>query len=290
MATRTVTRPASQWIARDRQWALSERPILMGVINVTPDSFSDGGRFPDPEAAVAHGLALIGQGANIVDVGGESSRPGSEPVPAEEELNRTIPVVEGLVAQGAAVSIDTTKAAVGEAALAAGACIVNDISAGRLDSALPATAAQHGAGYIAMHMQGTPKTMQSAPEYEDVVAEVCAFLEERVEALTAAGIARGAIAVDPGIGFGKTLDHNLALLARIDRLVDLGLPVVIGCSRKSFIGNVTGAETGDRLPGTLAAHLWAWARGVQILRVHDVAEARQAAAVWQAIHAGGQAA
>jgi len=290
MATRTVTRPASQWIARDRQWALSERPILMGVINVTPDSFSDGGRFPDPEAAVAHGLALIGQGANIVDVGGESSRPGSEPVPAEEELNRTIPVVEGLVAQGAAVSIDTTKAAVGEAALAAGACIVNDISAGRLDSALPATAAQHGAGYIAMHMQGTPKTMQSAPEYEDVVAEVCAFLEERVEALTAAGIARGAIAVDPGIGFGKTLDHNLALLARIDRLVDLGLPVVNGCSRKSFIGNVTGAETGDRLPGTLAAHLWAWARGVQILRVHDVAEARQAAAVWQAIHAGGQAA
>jgi dihydropteroate synthase len=262
----------------------------MGIINVTPDSFSDGGRFIDPEAAVAHGLALMEQGADILDIGGESTRPGSDSVTEEEELRRVMPVVENLVSQGAAVSIDTSKSSVGAAALAAGACIVNDVSAGRFDAALPTAAAEHGAGYIAMHMQGNPTNMQAAPKYEDVVAEVCAFVEERAEALGRAGIPREAVAVDPGIGFGKALEHNLALLAHIDRLVDLGMPVVVGCSRKSFIGKIADAEVDERLPGTLAANLWAWARGVQVLRVHDVAEARQAIAVWQAIHAGGQAA
>ncbi len=259
----------------------------MGVLNVTPDSFSDGGRFLDADAAVARGMQMVEEGADLIDVGGESSRPGAEPVSADEEIRRTEPVVQALAEAGAAVSIDTTKAAVARVALAAGAVAVNDISAGRLDEGLPAVAAEFGAGYVAMHMRGTPQTMQIDPRYEDVVTEVVSFLEERAEALERAGVRRESIALDPGIGFGKTSGHNLTLLAHIDRLVELGRPVVIGCSRKSLIGDLTGAAVDRRLPGSLAAHLWAWQRGVQVLRAHDVAETAQALTLWQAI-AGGR--
>ena len=211
----TVIHPAVAWAARDRRWALRERALLMGVLNVTPDSFSDGGRFLDADAAVARGMQMVEEGADLIDVGGESSRPGAEPVSADEEIRRTEPVVQALAEAGAAVSIDTTKAAVARVALAAGAVAVNDISAGRLDEGLPAVAAEFGAGYVAMHMRGTPQTMQIDPRYEDVVAEVVSFLEERAEALERTGVRRESIALDPGIGFGKTSGHNLTLLAHI---------------------------------------------------------------------------
>ncbi len=256
----------------------------MGILNVTPDSFSDGGRFLDPDSAVRHGLELVEAGAAIVDVGGESSRPGSRRIPADEELRRVLPVIRGLVAQSdCVISVDTMKSEVARRALDAGAHIVNDISAGRWDPEMFGVVAAYGAGMVLMHMQGEPETMQRNPEYGDVVKEVRDFLVARLGACVEAGIARDSVAVDPGIGFGKTLEHNLELLAAIQRLKEVGRPVVIGASRKSFIGLLTGREVGERLAGSLAVAAYCVLRGADILRVHDVAETRDVVELIQAL-------
>jgi dihydropteroate synthase len=249
---------------------------IMGVVNVTPDSFSDGGEFLDPERAVAHGERLAGDGAHILDVGGESTRPGAEPVAAEEELRRVLPVVEALAGGDAAVSIDTAKADVARRALEAGATIVNDVSAFRFDPDLAAVVAGAGVECCLMHMLGEPRTMQRDPRYDDVVSDVRAFLEERVAFAVAEGVSEERIWVDPGIGFGKTLEHNLELLRRLDEIVAIGRPVVIGTSRKSFLGRLTGRNEKERIPGTIATNVLALERGATIFRVHDVAEARDA--------------
>jgi dihydropteroate synthase len=256
---------------------------LMGVVNVTPDSFSDGGLYLDPEAAIAHGRELAAAGAEILDVGGESTRPGAEMVPEEEELRRVVPVIQGSVATGAQISVDTSKAAVAAAALDAGAAIVNDVTALRGDPEMAALCAERGATVALMHMRGDPRTMQDDPRYDDVVAEVKAFLAERLEAATAAGIAAERIWLDPGIGFGKTAAHNMELLRRLGELRELGRPLVIGTSRKSFIGRVDGSAAGERLGGTIASSVLAAAEGAEVLRVHDVAEMRQALTVATAI-------
>jgi dihydropteroate synthase len=256
---------------------------LMGVVNVTPDSFSDGGLYLDPEAAIAHGEELARDGAEILDVGGESTRPGAEEVSLEEELRRVEPVVAGLAAGAAAISIDTSKAAVAAAALAAGATIVNDVTALRGDPEMASLCAERGATVVLMHMLGTPRTMQDEPRYADVVADVEAFLGERLEAATAAGIGEERIWLDPGIGFGKTAAHNLELLRRLGELRRLGRPLVVGTSRKSFIGRVDGSDAGARLGGTIASSVLAAAEGADVLRVHDVAELRQAMTVATAI-------
>jgi dihydropteroate synthase len=249
---------------------------LMGVVNVTPDSFSDGGLYLDSGAAIAHGRELVAQGAAILDVGGESTRPGAEVVPAEEELRRVVPVIEGLAGAGAEVSVDTSKAAVAAAAIEAGAAIVNDVTALRGDAEMAGLCAERGVTVVLMHMLGNPRTMQENPVYEDVVDEVKAFLAERVEAALAAGIAEERIWVDPGIGFGKTAGHNLELLRRLGELRELGRPLVVGTSRKSFIGKVDGSAPSERLGGTIATSVWAVNEGANVLRVHDVADVRQA--------------
>ena len=251
------------------QWDTT-RTLVMGVLNVTPDSFSDGGRYLDVEGAVAHARAMAAAGADIIDVGGESTRPGAEPVSAEEELRRAVPVIQRL--PDLLVSIDTTKAVVAEKALAAGARIVNDISALRFDERMVEVVRDHGAGVVLMHMQGTPRTMQHDPRYDDVVREVHEFLAERIGFAEAHGVNKRQIAVDPGIGFGKTAEQNLELLAQLERFRDLGCPMVIGASRKSFIGKILGREAPDRLPGSLAATVWATLGGANVARVHDVAE------------------
>ncbi|HEX4669022.1 MAG TPA: dihydropteroate synthase [Solirubrobacterales bacterium] len=256
---------------------------LMGVVNVTPDSFSDGGLYLDPEAAISHGEDLARAGAGILDVGGESTRPGAESVPVAEELSRVLPVIEGLAGGKAAISVDTSKAAVAKAALDAGAEIVNDVTALRGDPEMAARCAEHGATVVLMHMLGTPRTMQDQPHYDDVVAEVKAFLSERIEVAMAAGIAEERIWLDPGIGFGKTAAHNLELLRRLAELRELGRPLVIGTSRKSFIGKVDGSDAGERLGGTIASSVLAAAEGAEVLRVHDVAEVSQAMAVAAAV-------
>jgi len=256
---------------------------LMGVVNVTPDSFSDGGLYLDPEAAIAHGRELAAAGAEILDVGGESTRPGAEAVPAEEELRRVVPVVRGLRQLDCHVSVDTSKAPVAAAALDAGATIVNDVTALRGDPEMAALCAERGATVVLMHMRGDPRTMQDDPRYDDVVTEVKGFLAERVEAATVAGIAEERIWLDPGIGFGKTAAHNLELLRRLGELRELGRPLVVGTSRKSFIGRVDGSAAGERLGGTIASSVLAAAEGADVLRVHDVAEMRQALAVAAAI-------
>ena len=256
---------------------------LMGVVNVTPDSFSDGGLYLDPAAAIAHGRELVEQGAEILDVGGESTRPGAEPVAVEEELRRVVPVVEGLADAGVPISIDTSKAAVAAAALQCGATIVNDVTALREDPEMPPLCAERGAGVVLMHMRGEPRTMQANPVYDDVVAEVRDFLAARLQAAVAAGIAEERVWLDPGIGFGKTTAHNLELLRRFGELRELGRPLVIGTSRKGFIGRVDGSAAGDRLGGTIATSVWAAAEGAEVLRVHDVAEVRQAIAVTTAV-------
>jgi len=258
-------------------------PSLMGVVNVTPDSFSDGGRFLDPDAAIAHGLELVEQGADILDVGGESTRPGAEEVSAEEERARVEPVVRGLAAAGHTVSIDTSKPAVAEAALDAGASIVNDVTALRGDPGIGGLCAERGAGLVLMHMRGDPRTMQEEPRYEDVVGEVKAFLAERLEVAVGAGVAAERIWLDPGIGFGKTLEHNLELLRRLGELRELGRPLVVGTSRKSFIGKLDGSEVGDRIGGTIASSVLAAAEGAAVLRVHDVAAMADALKVADAI-------
>jgi dihydropteroate synthase len=279
------------------EWKLvcGARAGVMGIVNVTPDSFSDGGRFLDPDAGVAHGIALAGQGADVLDVGGESTRPGAAPVPADEELRRVIPVVERLAATTSVpVSVDTTKADVARAAIDAGASVVNDVSAGQLDPDILGVAADAGAGYVVMHMQGQPRTMQADPRYDDVVAEVGNFLADRVGAARAAGIPEGAIAADPGIGFGKTVEHNLRLLAGLPAIAErVGVPVMVGASRKTFVGKVlarAGAASGDlpvdqREEGTLATVVWAVERGASIVRVHDVLPAVGAVRLLDALRA-----
>jgi dihydropteroate synthase len=257
---------------------LDMTPKLMGVVNVTPDSFSDGGLYLDPGAAIAHGRELVADGAGILDVGGESTRPGAEPVAEAEELARVVPVIEGLADLEVAISIDTSKAAVAGAALDAGAEIVNDVTALRGDPEMAALCADRGATVVLMHMAGTPRTMQESPTYNDVVAEVTAFLAGRLEAATAAGIAEERIWLDPGIGFGKTAEHNMELLRRLGELAELGRPLLVGASRKSFIGKVDGSGPGERLGGTIAASVLAATKGAEVLRVHDVAEACQALA------------
>jgi dihydropteroate synthase len=259
------------------------KPKLMGVLNVTPDSFSDGGQLCGPGAAAERAQALAEAGAGIIDLGGESTRPGAEAVPAEVERERVEPVVAGLAAAGAAVSIDTSKAPVAAAALDAGAGIVNDVTALRGDPDLAALCAERGAGVVLMHMQGDPRTMQENPQYEDVVDDVRAFLAERVEAAVAAGIDEERIWLDPGIGFGKTLEHNLELLRRLGELRELGRPMVVGTSRKSFIGKIDGSPAGERLGGTIASSVLAAAAGAEVLRVHDVGEAAQALAMAGAV-------
>ena len=254
-------------------------PVVMGVINVTPDSFSDGGEWLDPEAAAAHGRALAQHGAAILDVGGESTRPGAEPVGEAEELARVVPVLERLAGAGARLSIDTSKAAVAAAALDAGASIVNDVTALRGDPAMAALIAARRCDCCLMHMLGEPRTMQSDPRYDDVVDDVKAFLAQRLEFAEAQGIAAERIWLDPGIGFGKTVDHNLELLRRLDELLELGRPIVVGTSRKSFIGRITGRGVHERVPGTIATNVLALARGASIFRVHDVPEACDALAV-----------
>jgi len=251
----------------------------MGVINVTPDSFSDGGEWLDATAAVEHGRALVADGAAILDVGGESTRPGAGPVDEAEELARVVPVLEALAGVEARLSIDTSKAAVAAAGLDAGAAIVNDVTALRGDPEMAPLIAQRGCDCCLMHMLGEPRTMQSDPRYDDVVADVKAFLEQRLEFAVAQGIAEERIWLDPGIGFGKAVDHNLELLRRLDELVALGRPIVIGTSRKSFLGRITGRDAHERVPGTIAANVLALARGASIFRVHDVPEARDALAV-----------
>ena len=272
-----------------RPWAglALDRPRLMGVLNVTPDSFSDGGRFAGAEAAVAHGKALAAAGADIVDVGGESTRPGAEPVAPDEEIRRVEPVVRGLAEAGILVSIDTRRAAVMRAALAAGARIVNDVTALAGDAASLAIVAGSGAAVALMHMEGDPRTMQDDPRYDDVLLDVLEFLEGRVALCARAGIARERIAVDPGIGFGKRDPHNLALLARLALFHGTGCALLVGASRKSFIGRLGGGGPRDRLGGSLAAALHAAGQGAQILRVHDVAETRQALALQAAIAGAG---
>lgn len=261
------------------------RPTLvMGIVNVTPDSFSDGGQYCDVDAAVSHGLDLAQQGAAILDIGGESSRPGAAPVSEQEELNRVIPVIEGLAARTQVpLSIDTMKPAVARAALAAGASIVNDIAANRTDDIMWRLVAETGAGYVAMHMQGLPQTMQARPVYEDVVAEVKDFFRDRMERLNAAGVAADQVVFDVGIGFGKTLEHNLQLLSALRSFTTLERPVLLGVSRKSFIGALTGANVAERLPGSLACACLAVAADVQIIRTHDVIETVQAIRVTEAI-------
>ncbi len=250
---------------------------LMGIVNVTPDSFSDGGLFLDPAAAVAHGRRLFEQGADLVDVGGESTRPGSEPVTADEEADRVIPVVAALVTAGIPVSVDTSKAEVARAALSAGAVAVNDVTA-LSDPDMAKVVAGSDAGLVLMHMQGTPRTMQTDPHYEDVVAEVRDFLLDRAAAAVAAGIDRGRICLDPGIGFGKTLEHNLRLLAELGALVEGGYPVLVGTSRKSFLGRLLALDDpADRDLATAVTVALAAERGACLARVHNVAAARQAA-------------
>lgn len=254
----------------------------MGIVNVTADSFSDGGRFLDPGRAVARGLGLREEGADLVDVGGESTRPGAAAVSEEEELRRVVPVVEALAREGVAVSVDTMKPAVMRAAIDAGCAVVNDVNAFRAPGAVQAVAAA-GVGLVVMHMQGTPDTMQRAPRYDDVVAEVGAFLRARAAALEAAGVARIRIALDPGFGFGKTRSHNVALFRALPALAAMGYPLLVGVSRKKMIGDFTGRDVGERAAGSVAAALLAAQNGASLVRVHDVRETVDALRVWLAL-------
>ena len=257
---------------------MSDPFTLMGVINVTPDSFSDGGRFIDPQAAVSHGQALAAEGAAVLDIGGESTRPGAEPVSAELELERVLPVIEGIRRAGGRhtrISIDTSKAVVAQQALRAGATMVNDVTA-LSDPEMAGVVSQAGAGLCLMHMLGEPRTMQVDPRYDDVVSDVKAYLAERLALAVDAGISEDRVVLDPGIGFGKTMDHNLELLARLDELTELGRPVMIGTSRKSFLGRLTGREVDERLAATIASCVVAFERGATWFRVHDVAPVQDA--------------
>jgi len=269
---------------RGRRYDLGPAAWLMGIVNVTPDSFSDGGAYLDPERAVEHALSLTCAGADVLDVGGESTRPGSLPVPEEEELRRVLPVLRRLrEATKVLISVDTTKAAVARAALDAGADIVNDTSALGADPEMAGVVARSGAAVVLMHMKGTPRTMQEAPRYDDLLGEVHGFLAARLRAAEAAGIPAERTVVDPGLGFGKTAAHNLALLNRLDAFRDLGRPVCVGFSRKAFIGRVLGAPPAERLEGTIAAAVISVCRGARILRVHDVGPVAKAVRLAEAV-------
>lgn len=273
-----------------------ERPVIVGIINATPDSFSDGGLYPDAAAAVTAGLRMVALGAGVIDVGGESTRPGAQPVDARSQMARVLPVIEGLRCSlsdrglAVAISIDTTSAEVARAAIEHGADIINDVSAGRHDARMFPLAAETGSPIVLMHMQGTPKTMQGAPSYHDVVTEVIDFLSARAEAAISDGVCPNAIILDPGIGFGKTTAHNIELLAGLDRLVRVGYPVMLGASRKRFIGEVAGGAAGGRpdgrVGGTCTTTALGVAAGVVFFRVHDVEENRQAADIAWAVRAG----
>jgi dihydropteroate synthase len=286
-----VAMTESVWRCRDRVLPVGERTLLMGVVNVTPDSFSDGGRYLHTEDAVKHGLRLAADGADILDVGGESTRPGAEPVSIDEEAARVVPVIDRLRTEmpDVAISVDTRHPGVARAALAAGADIVNDVTAAS-DPDTIAAAIGSGAGLVLMHMQGEPRTMQADPTYGDVVAEVRGFLADRIAAVVAAGIPRERLCVDPGIGFGKTTAHNLALLRDIASFRELGVPVLVGVSRKRFIGELSGVDDlADRLEGTAGAVAWCADRGVDVVRVHDVKEMARVVKVVDAIARGGRA-
>jgi dihydropteroate synthase len=273
-------------ILRSRQFRLTfPRPsLVMGIVNVTPDSFSDGGQFTDPEAAVKHALRLVEEGAEIIDVGGESTRPNAVPVSKAEELRRVMPVIRQLAGQiRVPISIDTMKPEVARAALDGGASIVNDVAANRADPAMWRVVAETGAGYVCLHMQGTPQTMQANPVYADVASEVEAFFFDRIQRLNGCGVSSEQIILDPGIGFGKTLDHNLRLLGDLGRFARFGRPLMLGVSHKSFIGKLLGACVADRLPGALACASLAVEAGVQIIRAHEVASTVQALRLTEAI-------
>jgi dihydropteroate synthase len=285
-----MTEHKYEWHLADQSLALASRPLVMGIVNVTPDSFSDGGYYASTEEAVAHGTRLAEQGADILDIGGESSRPGAQPVTADEELRRVLPVVRELAVRVTApLSVDTTKATVAEACLAAGAKIINDITALRGDPAMAAVARAAGAGVILMHMQGTPATMQNAPHYDDVMSEIALFFETRLQALEQMGIGSQRVVLDPGIGFGKTAVHNLEILARCGELQRLGRPVCLGVSRKGFLGKMLDRPVQQRLAASLAALCYAMGRGAaQLLRVHDVAQTCDAVKVFEAIRNHGR--
>lgn len=258
------------------------RPLVMGIVNITPDSFSDGGRWVDAQAAIRHALKLQEEGADILDVGGESTRPGAVAVSVDEEIRRVLPVIEALAGRGCVVSVDTMKPEVMRAALDAGAAMVNDVMALRAPGALEAVAASDAAVCL-MHMQGEPQSMQHAPCYTDVVEDVKRFLQDRVQACEAAGVSRERLVIDPGFGFGKTLEHNLALLRHLNRLAELGVPVLAGLSRKSMLGKLTGRDIDAREFAGVAAHLAAVARGARLVRVHNVAAMRDALVIWNAV-------
>jgi dihydropteroate synthase len=275
---------AIRWQLRSRTLELPRRPLLMGIINVTPDSFSDGGQFVDVEAAVARALQLVADGADILDIGGESTRPYAESVAADEELKRVLPVVERLALQvPVPISIDTSKASVARAAIEAGAEIINDITALTADAQMIAAARDTSAGVCAMHMQGTPQIMQDNPKYTNVVAEIREYLRERRDALVAAGIERERICLDPGIGFGKTHEHNITLMAHCREFHSLGCPLLVGHSRKGFLGKLIGDKDADRTSATVGASLSLAVQGVQIVRVHDVRPVREALVAFEAL-------
>jgi dihydropteroate synthase len=289
IVTNDISQPSTTWTLRfgRRTLEVGPRPIIMGIVNVTPDSFSDGGRFLAPDEAVAHALSLIRDGADLLDIGGESTRPGAAEVPVAKEIERVAAVIRGIKEQSdALVSIDTRKASVARAALDAGADMVNDISA-LGDPEMGPVVADAGCPIVLMHMQGAPHTMQARPHYDDVVAEVCDFLGQAVARAVAAGIDRDQTIIDPGIGFGKTVSHNLELLRGTRRLASLGRPILIGTSRKSFIGRLLDAEPGERLIGTIASCVWTRAFGAAIFRVHDVADVAAAFQITAAIEHPG---
>jgi len=269
---------------KSQTYCLGRQTWIIGVINVTPDSFYDGGFYLEPQTAIAHGLELLADGADIIDIGGEGSRPGSDPVPADEEIRRVIPVISGLrKTTKALISVDTTKFEVARAALDHGADIINDITSFNLDPRLLSLAAQNNAGFILMHMQGNPKTMQVHPFYEDVLKEIRTFLAEKIEIALAYGLKKESLLIDPGIGFGKRLEDNLRLLNQLDFFEELGRPILVGVSRKSFIGKILNASPQDRLEGSIAAAVVSILKGASVLRVHDVKAVRRAALVAEAI-------
>lgn len=272
------------WRFREKRYEFEDPPLLMGIVNVTPDSFSDGGLFLDSTSAVEHALGLVEEGADLIDVGGESTRPGAEPVSIDEELSRVIPVIEQLATKtNVPISIDTSKADVVRQSVEAGATIVNDVSGLRFDPQMANVCRETEVGVICMHMQGTPQDMQDEPHYENVVAEVCDFFSERLQTLEAQGIPRERIVLDPGIGFGKTARHNIEILSQIDRFQMLSRPILIGHSRKRFLEKVIGRPVEERMYGTLGVSIALAAQGTSILRVHDVRATRDAVAAWTAI-------
>ncbi len=273
-----------RWIAREVTFEFPRPMVVMGIVNTTPDSFADGGRFPDTGSAVDHALRLADDGAVIIDIGGESTRPGSDPVSSDEELRRVVPVIERLAKRGnVALSIDTQKPAVARAALDAGASIVNDVAANRESPEMWQVVAEARAGYVCMHMQGTPQTMQAKPSYEDVLREVGNFFTERLARLADHGVSGGQVALDPGIGFGKKLEHNIKLLRELNQFTSKECPLLVGVSRKSFIGKLFGTPLEERLAASLACAVWSAIEGAHVVRVHDVAETVQAVRMAEAL-------